>query len=131
MTEAEILLLLPSVFSILESRKEKILAEYKTFEEDEDIDPKKLWSLLVDSKSWFVADVHELPIPELVMVVDDLQAIPDWCCGMTYVCVPPSQLKGNEIVKTWVFESKHEEVDEGFDLVVWTADDAIVAWDFR
>lgn len=128
MTEAEILLLLPSVFSILESRKEKILFEV---DGDGDIDPERFWAWLVKPTNWFVADVHELPIPELVMVVDDLQAIPDWCCGMTYVCVPPSQLKGNEIVKTWVFESKHEVVDEGFDLVVWTADNSIVAWDFR
>lgn len=128
MTEAEILLLLPSVFSMLGSRKEKILFEV---DGDDDIDPERFWACLVKPTNWFVVDVHELPIPELVMVVDDLQAIPDWCCGVTHVCIPPSRLKGKEIVKTWVLESKDEEVDEGFDLVIWTADDAIVAWDFR
>ncbi len=132
MTEAEILSFLPGILSKLEEGKSKILTEHQILDqEDEMIDLDHLWNCIADPSSWFVADSHDLPAHELTMILNDLLGIPSWCCGMSHISISPSDLVGAVKAKTWVLESKHEDVADSFDLAIWTVNGSVVAWDFR
>ncbi len=132
MTEAEILSFLPGILSKLEGGKSKILTEHQILDqEDEVIDLDHLWNCITDPSGWFVADSHDLPAHELTMILNDLLGIPSWCCGMSHISISPSDLVGAVKAKTWVLESKHEDVADSFDLAIWTVNGSVVAWDFR
>ncbi|TXH09579.1 MAG: hypothetical protein E6R04_07665 [Spirochaetes bacterium] len=132
MTETDILSFLPNILLKLEEGKNKILSEHQILDqEDEVIDLDHLWNCITDPSGWFVADSHDLPAHELTMILNDLLGIPSWCCGMSHISISPSDLVGAVKAKTWVLESKHEDVADSFDLAIWTVNGSVVAWDFR